>query len=33
MKLSALAVVLLALGIVLGLALRDTVFETEAAKR
>jgi hypothetical protein len=30
MKLSALAVVLLALGIVLGLALRGTVFEAEA---
>ncbi len=32
MKLTALAVVILALGIVLGLALRDTVFEAEAAK-
>ena len=32
MKLTALALVILALGIILGLALRDTVFEAEAAK-
>ncbi len=32
MKLTALAVVILALGIVLGLALRHTVFEAEAAQ-
>ncbi len=32
MKLTALAVVILALGVVLGFALRDTVFEAEAAE-
>lgn len=32
MKLTALAVVILALGIVAGLALQETVFEVEAAK-